>query len=203
VFAVGRWDLIIEFAEKVRNDFRKFVCNREDISISGGIALVGHKFPLAKAAQMAGEAEDKAKSYGGNPQKGILPAKNAINLFGENIAWGDEFSFVKNLSDELHRLLKEGKIAKSLLQRFFIFRKIKEDGRQDWRWLSAYAFARYQKSNNVAIEELEKLKMLMITGSFENLMLESGELKSFRFETTRALDLLCIAARWADFRNRE
>lgn len=203
VFAVGRWDLIIEFAEKVRNDFRKFVCNREDISISGGIALVGHKFPLAKAAQMAGEAEDKAKGYGGNPQRGILPTKNAINLFGENIAWGDEFSFVKNLSAELYGLLKEGKIAKSLLQRFFIFRKIKEDGRQDWRWLSAYAFARYQKSNNAAKEELEKLKTLMITGSFENLMLESGELKSFRFETTRALDLLCIAARWADFRTRE
>ena len=203
IFAVGRWDLIIEFAESVRNDFRKFVCDRDDISLSAGIALVGSKFPMAKAAQLAGEAEDKAKGFGGDLARGILPTKNAINLFGENIAWGDEFSFVKNLANELFSWLKQGKIAKSLLQRFFIFRKIKDEGRQDWRWLSAYAFARYQKSASTAKEELEKLKTLMITGSFENLLLESGEFKSFRFETTRALDLLCIAARWADFRSRE
>lgn len=203
IFAVGRWNLIIEFAETVRNDFRKFVCERDDISLSAGVALVGSKFPLAKAAQLAGEAEDQAKAFGGDISRGTSPTKNAINLFGENVAWGDEFSFVKNLSFELFNWLRQGKIAKSLLQRFFVFRKIKDEGRQDWRWLSAYAFARYQKSASTAKEELDKLKTLMITGSFENLRLESGELKSFRFETTRALDLLCIAARWADFRSRE
>lgn len=203
VFAVGRWDHIIDFAETVRDDFRKFVCNKNKISITAGITLVGIKFPLSKAAQMAGEAVAKAKQFGLNKLLKNAATKNAINIFGENVEWGQEFSFIKSLSFELHRWLVEEKITKSMLQHFYIFRKIKDSGRQDWRWLSAYTFARHQKSETTAKIEMEKLKTLMIAGSFDDMKLESGATCSFKFDTSRALDLLCIAAKWADFRTRE
>ena len=45
VFAVGRWDKLISFAHKIRLEFERFV-GRPDISISGGIAIVGEKFPI-------------------------------------------------------------------------------------------------------------------------------------------------------------
>src|SRR5690554_8003189 len=49
VFAIGRWDKTIEFAIEVRNEFKRFVGNREDITLSAGIAIVGGKYPIAKA----------------------------------------------------------------------------------------------------------------------------------------------------------
>lgn len=203
VFAIGRWDLIIEFAEHLRNDFRKFVCNREDISISAGIALVGSKFPVFKAAQLAGEAEHKAKQFGFSADNNRPAGKNALNLFGENIQWGDEFNFVKSFAEQLYIWLKSGVVSKSLLQRFFVFRKIKDEGKQDWRWLSAYTFARMQKSDARSKDVMEKLKRVFVTGEFSGLALSKDETMNYKFETTRALDLLCVAARWADFKFRD
>lgn len=62
IFAVGRWDVVIDFAAEVRNKFVSYV-NKEGGSLSGGVAIVGDKFPIAKSAELAGEAEDAAKSY--------------------------------------------------------------------------------------------------------------------------------------------
>jgi len=84
LFAVGRWDKIIEFAAEIRKEFRNYV-NRDDLTISGGITIVDNKFPIAKAAEMAGEAEDKAKDLIYNEIK-----KDAINLFGISVNWKEE-----------------------------------------------------------------------------------------------------------------
>jgi len=203
IFAIGKWDIILDFAEKVRDDFRRYVCNRDDISISAGIALVSVKFPISKAAQLAADAESKAKSFRMEKENGEVLEKNSINIFGENIQWGKEFQFTKHLAKELFEWIKDNKISKSLLQRFFIFRKIKNMNRQDWRWLSAYTFAQSQRHNSKGKQELEKLKILMITGKCEFLSEKAGQAEYYHFETSRALDLLCIAARWADFKIRE
>ncbi len=203
IFAVGKWDKIIEFAEKVRDDFKRFVCNRDDISISAGVALVGVKFPISKGAQLAAAAESEAKKFKAVNENGEVLEKNSINLFGENIQWGKEFQFTKQLAEDIFEWVKDNKISKSLLQKFFIFRNIKNMNRQDWRWLSAYTFAQHQRSNQKGKQELEKLKLLMITGKYNLSSDNIGEQKQYHFETSRALDLLCIAARWADFKIRE
>ena len=91
VFAIGRWDQLILFARDIRKDFAQFV-KREDISISGGLTIINSNYPIAKAATMAGEAEDEAKRF----QKG---KKNAINLFGETLSWNTEFDFVEKYKD--------------------------------------------------------------------------------------------------------
>ena len=73
LFIVGRWDIVIDFAKLVHDrtveefknesyidvfDPKKPECH---ISISGGIAIVKPKVPIAKAAELAGEAEESAK----------------------------------------------------------------------------------------------------------------------------------------------
>ncbi|MCQ2307186.1 MAG: type III-A CRISPR-associated protein Cas10/Csm1 [Bacteroidales bacterium] len=101
VFAVGKWNKLIEFAEAIRENFRKFV-GRDDISISGGIAIVDDKFPVAKAAEMAGEAEDAAKKYKNS-------AKNAFNMFGESVVWSkEEYGYVKSYKLTESLPLKQG-----------------------------------------------------------------------------------------------
>lgn len=198
IFAIGRWDKIIDFAEEVRNEFREFVCGREEISISAGIALVGGKFPISKAADLAGEAEDKAKSYGADKKNNKKATKNAVSIFGEVISWGEEFEFVKELSEDLADWLAKGVISKGVLQKFYVFRKLKNDGKQDWRWLSAYTFARQAKDANKGKEQIERLKNLFVTGKYH-----SKRGKEYHFETERVIDLLCVASRWADFKNRK
>jgi CRISPR/Cas system-associated protein Cas10 (large subunit of type III CRISPR-Cas system) len=87
VFVVGRWDKVIDFAETIREEFRVY-CDKvlkSDLSISGGIAIVHPKFPIAKAAQIAADAESKAKDYEYNNRQ-----KNAFCLFGQAVSWCNE-----------------------------------------------------------------------------------------------------------------
>lgn len=185
LFAVGDWHAIIAFAEDIRNEFRKYACNREDISLSGGIAMVNEKFPIAKAADLAGEAENKAKKF--------VEEKNTLNFLGENISWLKEFDAVKALKDYLYDALENEKLTKGLLQKIYVFRDMKNNNNIGWQWLSAYTFARHTKENNKDI--IEKLKILFFTGSIE---LDG---KNYQFGE-RAIDLLAIATRWADLKIR-
>ena len=63
LFFVGSWDAVVELAMAVRRDLSRYAAGHPGIHTSGGIVLVGGKYPLAQAADDAGEAEHKAKAY--------------------------------------------------------------------------------------------------------------------------------------------
>jgi CRISPR-associated protein Csm1 len=191
LFAVGDWQAIIDFAEDIRNEFRNYVCNREDISLSGGIVLIDEKFPISKGAEMAGEAEKQAKNFKNSAGK----TKNAINLFGENISWFKEFDGIKKLKDFLYDALNNQKLTKGLLQKIYVFRNMKNNNNLGWRWLSAYTFARHATDKNKDV--IEELKKYFITDSIN---LNNTEYKFGDKE--RGIDLLAIAARWAELKIR-
>jgi len=189
LFAVGDWQAIIDFAEDIRNEFRNYVCNREDISLSAGIVLIDEKFPISKGAEMAGEAEKQAKNFKNSAGK----TKNAINLFGENICWDNEFQFVKDMTNYLVWALNDQKISKGLLQKIFSFREMKRKNLLSWQWLSAYTFARHTTDKNR--EVMDDFKKLFITNSIElngNYYRLGG----------RTIELLVVAARWAELKLR-
>lgn len=188
VFAIGKWDDIISFAADIRKDFGEYVCNRDELSISGGVAIVNGKFPMAKAAELAGNAEDKAKSYVNDSEI----SKNAINIFEENINWGDEFDFVISFSEQLHTWITNKAINKGILHKFYAFRYLMKKGLESWRWLSAYTFARYAKDSGKGQIELNELKTILSTG-------KSGD---YHFKTSRMLELICVAARITEFKLR-
>ncbi len=147
IFAIGRWDLIIDFAEEIRKDFKAFA-GRDDISISAGITIVRSKYPISKAADLAGKAESSAKLFNQGE-------KNAISIFGEVVSWDKEFGEVKELKDELARLIESNNMSHSILHKLMQYAEIKKandafkvKGETDkidlsYKWHTAYYLKRF------------------------------------------------------------
>ena len=78
LFFVGAWDVVVELAREIRVDLGRFAAGHPGIHASGGIALVGGKYPLYQAAADAGEAEHAAKAH---------PGKDAVTFLGQTLPW--------------------------------------------------------------------------------------------------------------------
>lgn len=188
IFVVGRWDKIIEFAEEVRNDFVDYI-KKDDISISGGIAIVHPKFPIAKAAEMAGEAEDMAKAY----EKEGKPRKNAFCMFGRAISWDGEFTYVKDYKDSFVSMESKG-MPRAILHKIMEYATIVEKNKAhksagepedfSYLWHSAYYFTRVidrlKTSNPKVADFCKKLRDKELSGNADN------------------FNLMALAARWAE-----
>lgn len=194
VFAVGRWDSIIDFANEIQKDFKAFT-GRSDISISGGISIVNSKFPIGKAALMAGDAEDKAKDFK-RKIDGIEIEKNALNLFDISIGW-EEFPKIETWKNKLVGWLNKDENGKSiissgLLHKFFDYYEfgyLKND--ISWKWNAAYSIARQAKDtkNETKKVALNELKNLIFT--------EIDQKENFRFEA------FIVSCRWAELENKD
>ncbi|MGF1534408.1 MAG: type III-A CRISPR-associated protein Cas10/Csm1 [Bernardetiaceae bacterium] len=121
MFIVGRWDAVIAFADRVRQDFRTFLqgSGLENIGLSAGIAMGRPKHPLIRLAEQAGAAEsaakkhkvclireDKEKEYkkGGCPDCYREQEKDSLTLFGTPLNWSDqrsEWALVKQFKEDL------------------------------------------------------------------------------------------------------
>ena len=185
LFAVGRWDRIIDFAEEIRLAFKRFV-GREDITISGGIAIVGAKYPIMKSAEIAGDMEKKAKAFNNN-------AKNAINFFGETVSWDREFDFVKEIKNEL---VDKG-VNSAFLHKMQDFKLMKDKflskslKTPSYKWNAAYYTSKViEKTKDSDIRSLiEKIQIGVFSGDSD-------------FASERYLDLLGLACRWAEYQNK-
>ena len=194
VFAVGRWDKLIDFANDLRKSFADYMrktMNRSDITISGGIAIVSPKFPIAKAAEMAGEAEDSAKKFRDSE-------KNAFNMFGESLSWKDEFDYVENYKNQFVDLIENFDMSKSILHRIMLYGlKVKGnkqrvlDGKSkdySYMWHVAYYLTRfkerYKKQDQIA-KFCDDLKINQLSGN------------------ERKFELMALAARWAELEEKE
>lgn len=208
LFVVGRWDKVVDFAERVRMDFHKYVCGRKEISISGGVALVGGKFPIAKAAEMAGDAEHAAKEFRKEKNSEVAD-KNAFCLFGETLSWEDEFEKVKKLKDDFVRFQEEGKLSSGFLQQFKTFKLIKDkfqvykfvkgthgsekyDKRDlSYNWNAAWLLGRYKQRFKGTKPENDAIRAFI------------SKIQLDLFLKDRQFDLYAIAARWAELEIRK
>ena len=174
VFAVGKWDKLIDFAEVVRKDFARFV-GREDISISAGIVFVDDKYPIAKAAQLAGDAEDKAKAFTLNNGR----TKNAITIFGESLSWDNEFDFVKEYKNTFLNLIEQCEMPKSILHRLIhLYFRMKEND-MSYLWHTVYFLKRFSEGKSEKVIELcRDIKVKLCNN--------------------RAYELIAVSSRWAE-----
>ena len=182
VFAVGRWDCIISFADAVQQAFKKFT-GRHDLTISAGIELMRPRFPIGKAADAAGEAEDVAKNHLFGGQK-----KNAVCLFGLAANWDTEWPQVVNWKTKLVVWLHGKQLSKGILQKLFEYYDIHCQNPADlsWKWNAAYTLARHRKAENAGA--IDELKNVLFTEINANRM---------RFEA------FAIALRWAELEYRD
>lgn len=84
-FLIGPWQQIQHLAADMRAHFREYVAANPDITFSAGIAISKPGLPLPKLSAYAEEALEKAKTH----QLRDKTAKNALNLYGETVSWGD------------------------------------------------------------------------------------------------------------------
>ena len=174
LFAVGRWDKIIEFAAEVRQQFMQHM-QGEGVTISGGIAIVHPKFPIAKAAILSGEAEEKAKTY--NDGK-----KNAICFFDQCISWDKEYDEVLQMKNEMLYQIDTNAVSKGLLQQLMLYAQMAERGDLKYLWHATYYLTRMikEKQNSPAKEYLQNLRDKQITRGAAHMR------------------LIALAARWAE-----
>lgn len=186
LFIVGRWDKVIDFAELIHKEtVSRF--DKDGISISGGVAIVKPAFPIAKAAQLGGEAEEAAKQFRNGE-------KNAFHFLGRTVSWDTEFDYVKSFKTQFVSLINDFGLSKSILHKLMLYASIaehnevrrKEGKNEDFSyvWHISYNLTRYMeryKSNNAVYAFCRTLRDNELT-----------------FRDGRKLQLIALAARWAE-----
>lgn len=196
LFIVGRWDKVIDFAERIHKETEKRF-HDDGISISGGIAIVNPKFPIAKAAELAGEAEDAAKSFKGVDGQ----EKNAFHMLGKTISWEKEFAYVKDYQQKFVDLIKKYDLSKSILHKIMLYSSIadmnkvrrKQGKAEDFSyiWHISYYLTRYMKRY-----DCQEVKDFCKT--LKDKELTSNKDKELTSKNGRNLELIALAARWAE-----
>lgn len=97
LFAVGSWINALEFSRALRRDFGCFSGGNPNLTFSGGLLFCKPDFPIGRAAEAAGELEERAKDCAG---------KNALCLFDEAVAW-DRLDELLAFGDDLLYLVTE------------------------------------------------------------------------------------------------
>lgn len=195
LFVVGRWDLMIAFAEQIKEDFATFTCQKGrsvNLSLSGGIAIVTHKFPIMKAAAFSEDAEKAAKGHKLEVNGEYAFSKNSIALFGMPLHWDTEYQLVKELKSELVKYLtlkpKEYALPSSILSRIRIHHSMMQEHREKkikgkrsnpkWIWHVAYDFSRFSERQRSDVKKyVKKLSYALDKAIKEQLESKQGFLK--------------------------
>lgn len=221
LFIVGRWDLMLKMAKLIADDFRRYTGENPALGISGGVAIVTHKFPVIKASALAGTAEKKAKKH--SHLKDLPNQKDAMTVMGEPLRWrpenneewkGCEYGIVEYLKAEIKKLGASNRmLGRGFCQRIQAYHAIKVASNKlpkktyrrsseqfRWKWLIAYDFTRLKdrlrlKEGSEEAKFLKNLQTWTISDSFFNTQLST--LTQYDF-----MDLLNVAARWAELEYR-
>jgi CRISPR-associated protein Csm1 len=161
LFAIGPWSVLPDFAERVKDEFARFTAER--LTLSGGIFVApSDKFPVYEAADLAGDAESKAKSD--NPKE-----KNRLNFLGSTVLWS-ELGDVRAIKNDLVHLLADGlpKSILGILHSSWQQQREAKDGKiamyPIWRLL--YAFKRLKsRSNRELTQRIDELEHKVVAGN--------------------------------------
>jgi CRISPR-associated protein Csm1 len=123
ILIVGPYDDLILFAKDLSDEFKRWRCENDDISISAGVFIAGHKFPIGEAAQRADKELEKSKDRENNKRLSLTSAdrgKSRMTVFNETVRW-DSFEPIKGfneLSDfaiYIEQLVEGGTLSKSFV----------------------------------------------------------------------------------------
>jgi len=163
------------------------------MGISGGMALVGGRFPIAKAATQSDEEEKLAKGH-----EFAKKEKNTLSFLGMPLAFGHELTIVEDLKKELVKYIQdESGIPKGFLGKISALHAMKIEQEKkgqnpSWRWISAYDIGRaIQRTKSTEAKQFfEKVKIKLFT---------NHRMEGSKYEY---IDLLNFAARWAELEMR-
>lgn len=200
VFIIGSWDELPSVAARIRERFQSYCADNSTFSLSGGIALVNGKYPISRAAELAGAAEDAAKALKRNQSE-----KNALNFLDASVGW-EEFPHADKLRALIVAIIdKTGNRA--ILSRL---RNVV---------LAVEEFERCSRQTTLADEEFRQLlywqkwrwqlvyNLERLTKRYPDLQAEITELIATITETRMAqgrpaIEWLQLPVRWAEYLTR-
>ena len=180
MFVVGRWDRVADFAADVRQSFISYI-NLPGITISGGMVIVSPRFPIAKAAELAGDAEERAKRFNNGE-------KNAFCILGQCISWDKEHDYVCTWRNRMDNLCTAGYLPRSILHKLMLFNDMRLRGEVSYLWNAAYYLSRFRKDK----------KNNEVTAFCDDVQREYFNASG----SSRNIELLALAARWAELKMR-
>jgi len=186
LFLLGAWDALPEIAYYIHDQFSRFCCSNPVFSLSGGMVLTGGKFPIYKSAEMAGDAEQKAKNnethFLNSANRGQTKGKKKSFTFLNTPMHWDEFAVVSKMHSDLSGLL-ENRQNKPLLGKLrdiaiswdnshekllrndnqLDLTDIKQElNAQKWRWRMVYSLARFSQSAPGIKREIEAIQRFIL-----------------------------------------
>lgn len=212
LFLIGSWDELPDVANEIRNEFSKYCAGNHNFTLSGGMAMVRGKYPISRAANLAGGEEEKAKKlkYACTNSKQKCQ-KNAFCFLETPIAWEiyEGIENFKNLlleiiedSDGSHAIINRLRDVVVAMQEFERLSK-KDDKKmeeiqklvmhQKWRWRLLYNIARMESR----YPKLTKEKLAKLTDSIINNRIDG---KTLPLPPSHWLPL---PVRWAEFLTRK
>ncbi len=195
VFIIGSWHELPVVAQKICSEFSRYCGTNPCFTVSGGIATVGGRYPISRAAELAGQAEEQAKHL----QRG-QKEKDALSFLETVIGW-ESFDEAVRLRDILLNIIKETKsqaIIDRLRQVVIAVDEIKAREKSGqfqemiywdkWRWQLVYNLKRMAKRYPEVRSQLEDLQQQLITPqSLAN--------------KQPVMEWLQLPVRWAEFLN--
>ena len=203
IFIIGSWDELPEVADEIRREFQRYCANNRAFTLSGGLIMVDGKYPISRAADLAGEAESRAKALERNKRE-----KDAISLLGTTIGW-EEYPHALKLREQIEAIIeKTGNRAildrlRSVVLAVEKFRRLSDKRQlqneemlellhwQQWRWRLVYNLKRMARRTPEVEEDLNSL-ITTITGS------RAESIRSVR----PVIEWLHLPTRWAEFLTR-
>lgn len=173
LFIIGHWLDVLEASYDIKIYFEKYVGN-QFITISAGLTINHHKYPVYQLAQDAKEAEEHAKSAGSNGKKNN--EKNALSfLNGMVFKWRDMDKiinrvrlFSKLLSyDGNHLSTRENKVPQTFFYRLLALSRMFNEKHVLILPKAAYLVARASFRNCNAEDVLQMKEIIMNTNEGE------------------------------------
>ena len=208
LFLLGAWDAMPKVALAIRRAFSRFCCQNPSWGLSGGIVMTGGKFPIYKSAEIAGEAEEKAKKFCTKLNDGEKRKKNAFTFFDTGMGW-EEFEEITRVREELYSHL-EKKENRPLLSRLRDIsaswaaskeRMLRANGvlpmreinknlmAEKWRWRMVYSLKRLgesRKNLNEVIKDIQQFILNPVAGGGRH-----------------GIELLGVVSRWCELELRK
>ncbi|MDO9225179.1 MAG: type III-A CRISPR-associated protein Cas10/Csm1 [Pseudomonadota bacterium] len=104
-FLIGPWHSTIKLAQRMRDEFARYVAHNPDIHFSAGMSMTKPGLPIRHLGQLAEKSLDDAKKVSG---------KNAVTSFGFAVPW-PQFDQLMTREESLGRLSDELKLSTGYL----------------------------------------------------------------------------------------
>jgi len=239
LFVVGSWSILPQLADRIRRDLTAYSIDGRlteqtqahgdhhskqggtlpPLTISGGLAVVGEKFPVYQAAREAAAGEDAAKdlprnfSYGDGKSYVELPGRYAFTLLGQSVGW-EEYQQVVAMRDHIIAINNGGK-NRSIINRLVtianLYRQVEV--------LQIKRMREQQRNNKVDRNLLNSLEQETLYSRWQwRLVYSLRQFSNHREPQVRdaaadllqliqvdraAIGQLGLAARWAEFVTRK